>query len=121
MSHDANAYFAAMRDADEALDDGTLSSSSPARVGSTLTGNEPGEKMAVTATRIISHAHKDRAREPYRPLGLSNKFDRRQRVVIDSEELGIAIEGGTKPIWVSLNETEVRILEELPDSAHDHE
>jgi hypothetical protein len=33
-------------------------SSSPARVGSTLTltGNDPGEKMAVTVTRIISHA-----------------------------------------------------------------
>lgn len=33
-------------------------SSSPARVGSTLTltGNDPGEKMAVTITRVISHA-----------------------------------------------------------------
>jgi hypothetical protein len=33
-------------------------SSSPARVGSTLTltGNEAGEKMAVTVTRVVSHA-----------------------------------------------------------------
>jgi Domain of unknown function (DUF4352) len=33
-------------------------SSSPARLGSTLTltGNDPGEKMAVTVTRVISHA-----------------------------------------------------------------
>jgi len=33
-------------------------SSSPARVGSTLTltGNDPGEKMAVTVTRVVSHA-----------------------------------------------------------------
>jgi hypothetical protein len=33
-------------------------SSSPAQVGSTitLTGNDPGEKMAVTLTRVISHA-----------------------------------------------------------------
>jgi hypothetical protein len=33
-------------------------SSSPARVGSTLTltGNDAGEKMAVTVTRVVSHA-----------------------------------------------------------------